>query len=284
MSFIKDVTLLSEKFPFDMFFATGEMLNPPVLHFHDFLEINFIEGGSGINIIGDKKYVITPGDFYIINNLERHIGVSDGTLKIMVIVFNPTFIFQNNPLDFGYLKSFFNRGVHFSNKVDKNDEYYDELESIKSKLYKEWNNKNEGYRLIIKALLMNLLAILYRHFKANDEILDESPAVKSYERINLVLDYINLNFTKELQLDELAHIAFMSRTYFSTCFKASMNMNIAKYIDLLRINRACMYLKTTNKSVTIIAYEIGFNSISYFNKVFKKYMKLTPTRYREESE
>jgi AraC-like DNA-binding protein len=134
-------------------------------------------------------------------------------------------------------------------------------------------------------MLMNLLAILYRHFKLKDEIGEDARKFrKSYDRIRGVVEYINGNFTREISLDELARVALMNRTYLSSYFKDIMNMNISEYIEVLRTNYACRMLKTTQKTITEISFDSGFNSVSYFNRIFKRFMNVSPNEFRKISE
>jgi AraC-like DNA-binding protein len=281
----KDVIPLSEEFPFNMFESSGVLDSSPILHFHDCLEINFVLEGTGINQIEGKQYHMTAGDFYIINNLEHHMSISEGNLKMLVIVFDPVFVWENNPRDYDYLQPFFNRNIYFSNRIEANNEYYEELSDIIKKLSKEWEKKQEGYRLVVKAMLMYLLAILYRHFKLKEEIGEDVRRFrKSYDRIRGVVEYINGNFTREISLDELARVALMNRTYLSSYFKEIMNMNISEYIEVLRINHACRLLKTTQKTITEVSFDCGFNSVSYFNRIFKKDMHISPNEFRKKTE
>lgn len=284
MSFRKDIIPLQKDFPFSMFRTGGVVDSTPTLHFHDCLEINFIEGGKGVNVIENKKYDMLPGDFYVINNLEHHMGVSDGSLKMLVIVFDPVFVWKDNPMDYEYLRPFFNRSVFFSNRIRGDNRYYSELLQVIKKIDREWMLKEEGYRLVIKSLLMYLLAVLYRHFKLKDEMGDDVISFrKSYDRIRTAVEYINTNYSCDVTLEELSKIALMSRTYFSTYFKSIMNMSVSEYIESLRINNACRLLKTTGKNITEISIESGFNSLSYFNRAFKKLMSISPNEYRKNS-
>jgi AraC-like DNA-binding protein len=279
----KDIIALTPEFPFNMFTSGGAADKSFKLHFHDCLELNYIYSGGGINLIENKEYPLIPGDFYIINNLEHHYAYSDGSLKMLVIVFDPEFIWKNTPMDYDYLKPFFNRSLCFSNRITRNELCYDELTSILKKLEKEWAERKEGYRLLIKAQLMNLLAILYRHLSCNGEIGEDIKAFSnSYERLRKVIEYINTHYTSSISLEELAKVALMNRTYFSSYFKNVMKVNVSDYIEKLRVENICRLLRTTSKSITEINVESGLNSFSHFDRVFKKHLNLTPYEYRHQ--
>jgi len=282
MHFKKVIIPLPKDFSFDFSEGRGIIGDESVLHFHDCLEINYIESGNGVNIIENKRFKLEPGDFYIINNLERHYAYTNGNLRIKVISFDPKFIWQNSIFDYDYIKPFYNRGIHFSNRIGKENPLSGELLRIVKEIEYEWVNKQEGYKMIIKALLMKLLALFYRHFKTSDEIgKDIKSFHKSYDRIRDVVEYINDNYNKDLALEDLAKIALMNKSYLSTYFKKVMSMTISDYIEIMRINMACNQLKTSNFNIAEISSSVGFNNVSHFNKIFKKVMNMTPTQYRK---
>lgn len=283
MNYRKDLAALSKEFPFDFINNVTGVRDPKhILHFHDCLEINYVTEGYGVNFIEDQEFDMKPGDLYIINNLEHHMAFSDDqTLRMKIILFNPLLIWQSNSFDYEYLTPFFKRSIKFSNCISRENPLSKELAVIIMEIEYEWLYKKEGFRLITKALLMKLLGLLYRHFKLNGEIgCDVKSFHKSYDRIRNVLEYINDNYNKELSLDELAKIAMMNRTYFCSYFKQVMQMTVSDYIQTLRINHVCNYLRTTNREIIEICSDCGFKSLSNFNKLFKQYIKITPSEYR----
>ncbi len=268
-----------------MFHVTvPEKLNDE-LHFHDCLEINFILSGKGVNVIEDRRYTALPGQMYVINNLEHHMAFSEDALTMLVIVFDPSFVWKDHPMDYDYLKPFFNRNLYFSNCIKTCQPYYDELRSIVEKLEKEWQEKQEGYPLVIKAMLLYLLAMLYRHFKAQDAIGENVVQFrKSYDKIRDAVEFIHAHYDEPITLEQLSKKALMNRTYFSSYFKRMMGKSVFEYIECVRISQACRLLRTCAAHITDIAMETGFNSQSYFNKSFKKSMGCSPMAYRSKTE
>ena len=97
-----------------------------------------------------------------------------------------------------------------------------------------------------------------------------------------ILKYINENYTTINNLDELAKHFFISKEYLCKTFKKNVDMTIFSYITSLRLGLACQLLSSTTKTLTKVSYECGFNSSSYFSKVFSKMMQMTPTEYRNK--
>lgn len=98
--------------------------------------------------------------------------------------------------------------------------------------------------------------------------------------LEYVLNYIEKNFRRSITLDEVADYVKFSSTYLSKIFKENIGINFNKYITKRRIKEATKILENTNINVNELAFEIGYNEPSYFCKVFKKEVGMTPSRYR----
>ena len=281
MEYLKQSVPLPKDFPFDMYMVSSPMdVNNNFLHCHDCLEINYFLKGSGRNVIENVPYKVIPGDIYIINNYERHFAFPDANTKMIVIVFNIDLIWQGSQFDYAYIKTFYNRGRNFSNCIRRDSPVWDLISSILDEMWHEWNAREEGYKLVIKALLMKMLAALFRHFRTGSDMKGDSNVGDAYYKIRNVIEYINKNFQDKITLDHLAKIAHMNRNYLSSYFKKAIGINFHEYLQRVRIGYACMQLKSTGKSVLEISTESGFKNVTYFNRVFKKLMGCTPNEYR----
>lgn len=104
--------------------------------------------------------------------------------------------------------------------------------------------------------------------------------VNTKNKIKLAIKYIDDNFTSEIVINELAEKFALSPNYFSAIFKKKTGQTTLNYIKTIRLNKACEYLKYTDKSVAEIAKEVGYQDSQYFFKVFKKEYGQTPLAYR----
>ena len=84
-----------------------------------------------------------------------------------------------------------------------------------------------------------------------------------------------------LVMSDIANACDLSEYYFMKFFKKSLGVTCTEYINLYRLDIASKLLNTTDKSITEIAFETGFNSVSYFNKLFKAKFKVTPKEFRD---
>lgn len=280
MDYVREQFNFKDEFHFMLFETAARQA---LVHCHDCLEINYVLQGSGDYIIEQKNYPIQKGDIFIINNAERHMAVHDKDFSILVMVFDLQFIWDNAK-EYDYLRPFFNRNDHFSNRIRTDNESYLELCNYIQKIVKEYEERLDGWQMIVKASVMLFLAVLYRYYQKNNELGGDIKSFhKSYERIRPILDYVHSHFLEPIGLDELAKQVMLSKTYMCSYFKDIMKMTIFEYIEQVRINHGCMLLKTSDSSITEIALQSGFNSTPYFNRIFKRILGTSPSAYRAES-
>ena len=263
------------------------------LHTHDFIEIAYVISGCGTHKIGDKEYEVSKGDLFIINYDTPHefrscLESPKSELWVYNCIFNPEFLDYKlvNCRDFyNITHHFLFRSIFPQNSAVDNDikllaRDSLEIEGIYEKMYREYNLKEEGYIEILRAYVIELLITIFRLFRKNIALGDNAKTQRQ-EIIHKVMRYMKDNYYKDLKLEDLATIAFLSPNYFSKIFKECTSMNISEYIQKIRIEEACKLLKQTDKKVIDVANDIGYKDIKYFNLIFKKITGKTPGKYRK---
>ncbi|HBE76711.1 MAG TPA: DNA-binding response regulator [Firmicutes bacterium] len=100
--------------------------------------------------------------------------------------------------------------------------------------------------------------------------------------IRKALAHIQQCFNTELTLEEVAATAFINPTYFSELFKQEVGTGFAEYITEIRVEKAKALLKIPELKIVEIAGMVGYRDANYFAKVFKKWIGLTPSEFREQ--
>ncbi|MBQ2708723.1 MAG: AraC family transcriptional regulator [Clostridia bacterium] len=95
-----------------------------------------------------------------------------------------------------------------------------------------------------------------------------------------VNSYIAEHFTEPLRRQELAQMMGYEPHYFSSLFRKNFGMGIRKYLNIYRISHACRLLRTTDSTISAIAFASGFSGVRDFNAVFAELLGMTPTGYR----
>lgn len=130
--------------------------------------------------------------------------------------------------------------------------------------------------LMIRGQLMTVWQCIYnKHLSGYAD--DYSRSLSAVRR---AVELMDSRYTDALTLEEIAQAAGMSEGYFCRVFKAQTGFTPFEYINRQRIARSCEMLKDSGKRIADIAIECGYNNISYFNRTFAKFLKVSPSEYR----
>jgi AraC-like DNA-binding protein len=130
--------------------------------------------------------------------------------------------------------------------------------------------------------VVKLLTIFAQHLSmvSNQIVVREQNAEPPV--ITRAKQFINEHQTEELSLEQVAEAVHTSKFYFCKIFKKSTGINFTDYLSRVRTERAKNLLLNPNLRVSEIAYEVGFQSLTHFNRVFKRVLGRSPTDYREQ--
>lgn len=265
------------------------------LHRHKYIQINYVNAGRGIHYVNTHGIDIVKGDIFVIPPYVPHsiVKYEGCDLEIFEFEFSTDFILPahdaiedtNSYMDFAYLEPFIVVEESVKPRFNLNDGTRREIEELLNEALLEFRQKSPGYVLIIKALLLKLLVITGRAYTAEIKGTEFEKLINSYKSIiSESVKYIDENFSTDLKLKDVADAVGYSRSRFSYLFKSVSGQTFIEYLNKVRINKAVQLLNNTDKSITDISYEVGFNTISNFNKTFKHLMGKTPRSYRKDTE
>ncbi len=149
-----------------------------------------------------------------------------------------------------------------------------ELRDIIEKLY---NNKNIYSSFALRSVIGYIEDIVKTKFDEN-ELLSES---LSYTKnvIEKANEYINTNYHKDITRKDVADAVYMNPSYFSRYYKQKTGVFYSDYLTSVRISHAKELMKT-DKSLSEISREVGYNTRRYFNSNFMTIVGMTPKEYR----
>lgn len=283
MRFIQDRIAFDPEFPLQIFSCSGCSRDDIFLHTHDCLELNLVAQGTGVYLIGEKRYPIAAGDLVILNHWEHHIAVNEKDLLLKVLVFDPGMVWQNNnAMDYKYLQTFYEWKKGFPPCFSPDHPLTETLASVFHQIEEEVEKKQEGYRLLVKALLLQILSLLYRVFAQSENTSEQVLKFqRDYNRIEASLFYLDHHFREPIPLSLLANLSHLTPSYYSRLFHTVTGMTLPAYISHKRLTHACLLLRTSEKNISEIAFQSGFNDVSHFNRLFKLSFGLSPKQYRQ---
>ena len=106
---------------------------------------------------------------------------------------------------------------------------------------------------------------------------------KYYDYVDFVKKYISENYSTTIYMSDLADFTNLSPSYLSDLFKRKVGISFTEYLIKFRLNKAIELMNSTNLRLIEIANSVGYSDYAQFNKIFKKYMKQSPKKYRKSN-
>lgn len=129
---------------------------------------------------------------------------------------------------------------------------------------------------------ISLDAWAYRKFQYLIKTIRIRKTAKVPYVIHSAIAYIEKHYTESISLEEVANHVGLTPQYFSTYFKEEMDCNLIDYITKLRIEKAKEIIRNSQMSVQEICFIVGYHDPNYFSRIFKKYVGITPTKYKKD--
>ena len=228
------------------------------LHFHNCLEIGVCHSHSGRLDLGDHSVAYKAGDFTFIARNYPHTTYSTLGGKSLW-----SYIFVD-------IDEFF-----------KSQSLLNTSGSLLPSLSYYIGNKDSSPRLYsyIMAVILIEITRLCEH---------EAPAQKplantSMLSIHPALNYIHDNYMQQFPIEVLADMCHLSVTHFRRTFNTIMGISPLEFVNNTRIEHACLLLSSTDSSILEISEQVGFHSVSSFNRAFVKLMDCSPREWRKRN-
>ncbi len=248
-------------------------------HIHREFEFLVMKKGNGKMYIDGAEYDIKAGHAIFINSEELHVGVKtdEETAEFFAVVFAPEMFgnFGEDVIMNKYVWPVMNRKVKFPRVYTGSAVWQRNVQNLLESIHEAHDFAEEGFELKIKSLLMQIWQIC---FTQSEQGIGNSD--RTIEDMKKVFLYIKEEYASPLSLEDMASKVNMSREYFCRRFSELMHMTPFEYLLRVRVENSCRLLQGTDMTIGEIATECGFNSFSYFAKIFKRFIGCTPREYR----
>lgn len=269
-------------FPFAVYHGRiPEWLEGFPLHWHNEFEIILVTYGSGLIFLQGKKITVKKEDIILIPPGEIHSIQQNG--KEFMAYYNIIFslsLLDENPESFcsRFYFSKFTDGSRLKNyHLEKDSQENAAIFPLVNELSSFWEKDFSDSALLIKA---RIFEIMHRISKNVEPISQNSSSANKIKRLKKILSFIQENFEHRISIEEAASICSLSESRFMQMFHQETGMSFIQYLNDFRLESCAAQLKRTSKSVTEIAFENGFDNISYFIRQFKKKYSCTPLSFR----
>lgn len=250
-------------------------------HKHDFFEIAYVEKGEGYHIVNGREYKITEGDYIFVDTTMLH--CYDGNVKIVNLIFKPKFL-DKKCRNVKSIRELYNIiGVDMRCGIIQQETlyqaYHDDGSIINkiAEIESEINEKQPGFEEYTKLVLRQIIIQMMRNICLRTEQDTAGNPVKYIEK------YIYEHYDEDISLSKICDELGYSLTYISRLFKQKTSYTFIEYLQSTRVQMAC-HLFTNYPHLTVyeVSEKVGYTDLKYFSYIFKKYIGVTPSKFRKQ--
>lgn len=275
----------SKEYPFHFYYDNLELFDFHCIewHWHTEFEFVYVETGTVYFGISDKQFALSEGQGVFINSKILHRYFSQGNAIVPNFVLMPYFIAAQDSLIYQkYVLPIMSSPMDyriFSQDIPWQAQALSLMREIMAA-----QEKASDVELVSSYLIQKIWHILYQNTDVEHMGKKENYSASSQARLQLMMQYIHQKFAYNISLSDIADQAKVSKSTALNLFQRYLGISPVTYLINYRLQEAAKLLASTEKKVTVISKDTGFDNVDYFCKAFKKYYKLTPTEYRKKAQ
>ncbi|MDF2721499.1 MAG: AraC family transcriptional regulator [Paenibacillus sp.] len=247
------------------------------MHHHDALEVSFLLENDAKFRLVDRDHHGKPGDVFVFRPFEPHWNLAydqNKPTQWIMLLFSPSIV-RSIPDGHKLLCPFY-AADRFSPLIPAGSPYAQAIQQAAKLAIAEEQGQQPGWRAKQFSCFIDIIVGIYRCYQ--DAQQRDRPAPE--QGIIRVIEHMLSHYAEEIDMEQLFAMSQMRKTSFYQSFKETTSLSPNEFISRLRLQSSIHLLDHTNKSVTDIAFECGFHSLSYFNKQFKLYRGISPREHR----
>lgn len=251
-------------------------------HLHDDHELHLITATTGKFFVGDGIGAFEPGQLILTGPRLPHNWLTDPEhppveQRDRLIHFDGQRITRSLAqfpefAELGPLWEKAKYGIEFLGRdLDRSHRDFDRLRD------------SQGLERLLMFLDLLLDLSRWPHYRLLSTVqIDEFVNEAAQRKINTVIDHVFTHYAKPITLGDVAALVGMSENYFSSFFRKTTGNRFVEFLNRVRISRACTLLAETDRQITHICYDVGFNNVANFNRRFHELKGVTPSEYRHQ--
>lgn len=255
-------------------FSTSETLP----HWHTYLEVIYFTEGDAEVQINNRYFNVKKGQILLINSLDIH--SIRGNCRHIAVLIDLKAIHNTRMINTSIFPD------KCEDKLIGKDFSEDWIKDIISEdiqfILNMYDNKTPGYCFRILSRIYDMLGNIWFYSSKVQPKGEIKSSIKNenLQRLEMIFDYLDKNYREPISLTQICKVLNFSPNYFCRFFKNNMGKSFFEHLNYYRCSKAEILLNTSEKSITEIALEVGFNSVSYFDKTYKKYKGCEPSEER----
>lgn len=260
--------------------STEQMINPIPRHSHsrNSYEMHYISYGYGTLIADDIKYDIIPGTFFMTGPGVFHEQISDPKDPMREYgIYIKVGLSHNGPKD-ETIKAFLDQKF-FLGPADM------EMYELMKKLISELEQGNIGYRLMISAIIQQIVLHISRQYRITENEKITGPGanlpINGEDQTYLIIEEAFLYSYRDITLEKLADMLGLSSRQTERLLIKHYNKTFLQKKKEARMSAASILLKDSSQSIASVAYNLGYSSSEHFTNAFKNFFHMTPSVFRK---
>lgn len=243
------------------------------IHWHNAIEIIMPLTNDFEVVCGGNNYHLSERDILIIPAGTLHTLKANSGRRLILLCDNNAF--SDNPA-LSDLCSVFSEPYLINADYDK--EFLKSMNQIMKDIYILYSNFSDVTEVYIYIKVLTILARV-KEYQLSEIKYDDDGQYS--EKFRMVLKYIEQNYMNDITLEDLADLAGYSTYHFSRIFKKYSNMTFINFLNRRRVKAAELLLLESGSTITDVAMQVGFASLTTFNRVFKSINGCTPSDYKK---
>ena len=245
-------------------------------HWHDEIQFDYIIKGTILVQVGTSEFVLKPGESLVpVDEKRRELINNESDIHVIDSFVCSWKLAESDRLSRAY------RECVAPLLLAKTDGLVlsKEESQLLRKMAEQYRKKETGYEMAVKGCLCLLWASLVeKGISAARQI--QLKEERDLARIKEAMTYMQQNFSCKVSLEDVAQVVAISKSELCRCFRRVLKVSPMEYLIQFRLEEASRQLLSTDKSVTQIALETGFDSPSHLGRFFLKEFGCTPRQYR----
>ncbi len=255
------------------------------MHWHEEIEIIYAVSGTASYNVDFEEYLLQEGDILIIpptalHSFKQH---EDCSFFAYSILFDQKMI-DGNAIDTcskKFITPIFKNDIYLPIRIDRHNEHNQAIQKILNKAITANTDRALGYELEIKVSFLELISYFFKNNYYYSTKKNNDVNIRTATLIKSITTYIEEHYKEKITLEMLANHANISVFHLSHLFKQYTGQTPIEYLNQYRLIMSADMLKSSDYSIMDIAFECGYNNVSYFNRAFKSKYGMTPKEYRK---
>ena len=248
------------------------------LHSYNNWELSYVLTGSGTRTIGDYTESFSPGDTVLIPPNIPHVWRfnsdstdEDGNIANISIYFDTSFLNSLRTI-IPEISGALGRILQLNNAVSYTGKKLDTIQLLLNQMRGKTTEKRLPLMMQLLIEISDISGGIYAGKK--------SMLTRTERRLETVRVYCACNYSRQITLDEMSKHVGMNKYAFCTFMRNNTGLSFSEYLNKIRLERAKVMLCNTDHNIAEIALECGFQSVTYFNRLFKRQYNTTPKEMR----